>query len=81
MEPISGISLERYAELCAKMNDVFPDKDACIKIAESEGIAKENWNEAHSGWQSRLTDPEDMGKTASKFEILWHEALNKTKKG
>ena len=38
MDAINGISLERYAELCAKMNDVMKDDDACVKIAESEGV-------------------------------------------
>lgn len=77
MEMINGISIEKYAELCAKMNDVFKDKEACIKIAGSEGITRENWNAAHEGWQFRITDPSDMGKTASMFNSLWRAAIDK----
>ena len=77
MDPINGIGLEKYAELCAKMNDVFGDKDACSKIARSEGIPADTWAMAHTGWQDRLTDPEDMGKTAAKFVHYWQIALDK----
>ena len=77
MKPVNGIDIERYAELCAKMNDVFKDKEACTKIAEQEGITRENWEAAHEDWQFRITDPSDMGKTASKFVSLWQAALDK----
>ncbi len=78
MEPINGISIEKYAALCAKMKDVLMDKEACAKIAKQEGITGENWDAAHEGWQYRITDPSDMGKTASRFDSLWQAALNKT---
>ncbi len=77
MEPIKGISIEKYAELCAKMSDVFNDQESCLKIAKQEGITKENWNAAHEGWQFRMTDPSDMGKTASQFDSLWQAAMDK----
>ncbi|MBZ0203629.1 MAG: hypothetical protein IT281_01180 [Ignavibacteria bacterium] len=76
MDAINGITIERYAELCAKMNDVIKDKDACIKIAASEGIRKVDWEAAHKIWQSIMTDPSDMGRTASAFEKSWHAALS-----
>ena len=76
MEPINGITIEKYAELCAKMDDVFKNNAACIRIAEKEGISRANWEAAHEGWQSRITDPADMGKTASRFNSLWQLALN-----
>jgi hypothetical protein len=79
MEMINGISIEKYAELCAKMNEVLQDKEACIKIAEREGIAREDWNAAHEGWQFRMTDPSDIGKTAARFVPLWQKAVDKIK--
>ncbi|MEO8511956.1 MAG: hypothetical protein ABI543_00220 [Ignavibacteria bacterium] len=79
MEPINGISIEKYAELCAKMNAVLKDNEACAKIAESEGITRENWNAAHEGWQYRMTDPSDVGKTAARFVPLWQKAVDKIK--
>lgn len=77
MKPINGIDIEKYAELCARMNDVFKDKEACTKIAESEGISRTNWEAAHKGWQERITDPSDMGKTASRFVPLWQAEIDK----
>jgi hypothetical protein len=79
MEPINGINIEKYAELCAKMNDVFKDKEACARIAESEGISRENWAAAHKGWQSRITNPADMGVTESRFVSSWKTAMDKMK--
>ncbi len=79
MDPINGIGLEKYAELCAKMQDVFEDTEACAEIAKSEGIPRHIWNEVHHGWQERITDPEDMGKTAAKFVPLWQKAVDKIK--
>ena len=77
MKPINGISIKRYAELCADMENVINDKHACIKIAASNGIAKSDWEAVHSGWQEKITDPSDMGRTASKFVAHWKDALNK----
>ncbi len=77
MDPINGITIEKYAELCAKMDDVFKNNAACLRIAEKEGISRANWEAAHEGWQSRITDPADMGRTASHFNSLWNQALNK----
>ncbi len=75
MEAINGITIERYAELCAKMNDVFRNREACLKIAASEGIKKDDWEAAHKTWQARMTDPSDMGKTASVFQKSWQAAI------
>jgi hypothetical protein len=73
-ESICGITLERYAELCAKMNDVISNKEECIRVARSEGIKISDWESAHKGWQERITDPADMGKTASRFVDIWNRA-------
>jgi len=77
MGQISRISIEKYAELCAKMDDIINDNEACVKVAESSGYSRTEWNSAHSGWQKRITDPEDMGKTASKFVECWQNEITK----
>ncbi|HRE09406.1 MAG TPA: hypothetical protein PK605_07205 [Ignavibacteria bacterium] len=71
------ISIEKYAELCAKMGDIINDNEACVKIAESSGYSRAEWNSAHTRWQKRITDPEDMGKTASKFVECWQDEVKK----
>jgi hypothetical protein len=60
MDAINGITIERYAELRAKMDDVIKDREKCIRIAESEGIKRADWEAAHEG--QRFTDPSDGGK-------------------
>jgi hypothetical protein len=81
-ESICGITLERYAELCAKMNDVIRDKEECAKAAQREGIKRADWERAHKGWQERITDPADMGRTASRFVDIWNNANgNRKRKG
>ena len=37
-EPISGITLERYAELCALMADTNNDESKEIAVAEENGV-------------------------------------------
>lgn len=80
MDDINGISIERYAELCAKMEEFLKDKEACARIAVSEGVKKDDWEAAHKQWQSKMTDPADMGKTASAFEKHWQIAIKSEKK-
>jgi hypothetical protein len=79
MEPINGINIERYAGLCAKMENVLHDKSACAKIAKTEGINKSDWEAAHEGWQARITDPSDMGRTAAVFVAHWKIAKESIK--
>jgi hypothetical protein len=79
MESDNGIKLEKYAELCAKMNDVFQDEEACDAIAEQEGYSRETWRSARERWQSKITDPADMGMTASRFQPMWQAAIDKLK--
>lgn len=80
MEHIRGISIKKYAELCADMDDVLNDRQACIKIAAENGIKRADWEAAHSGWQEKITDPSDMGRTASVFVAHWKDAKNNRNK-
>lgn len=54
-QPICGVSLEQYAELLALMSEVCEDQEACLRIAEANGVARENWQVADTGWQARTT--------------------------
>ena len=77
MDAINGITLKKYAELCAKMKDVFGDREACARIAREEGIKKPDWESAHRAWQERITDPADKGRTASRFVDIWNNETRK----
>src|SRR5881398_756205 len=38
LDPIAGISLERFAELCVKMKDCGGDLEVCARIAAENGV-------------------------------------------
>lgn len=77
MDAINGITLRKYAELCAKMKDVINDREACARIAREEGLKKADWESAHKAWQERITDPADKGRTASRFVDIWNNETGK----
>jgi len=77
MNRARSISLEIYAELRAKADDQMDDNEACILLAEESGFTRSEWNSAHTKWQQKITDPADMGKTASRFMHFWKEAKHK----
>lgn len=77
MNTVNRISLELYAELCAKIDGEMENNEACLRIAEECGYSRSEWNSAHSKWQEMITDPADMGKTASRFMLFWKEAKHK----
>jgi hypothetical protein len=59
LEPINGVSLEQYAKLCALMTDTKPeDTDKHAEIAQQNGVNKEDWEAAKTGWTERMQMPE-----------------------
>lgn len=81
MEPINGVSLEKYAELCALMADTAGDESKEIAIAEANGVSGADWKAAKTGFTARMSDPSDMGKTALAFMPLLQEAQTKARGG
>ncbi len=53
LDPISGISLEKYAELCAKMAGCGRDLENCAVVATKNGVDRETWESAMNGWNAR----------------------------
>jgi len=78
LEPIEGISLESYAELCALMKDTGTDLDAQAAIAAEHGHAREAWEAAKDGWTARMSDPATAGAVATAFMPLYQAALTRT---
>jgi hypothetical protein len=54
-QPIEGVSLERYAELCAGLvkNNVATEESAHAWV-ESQGVAKGSWKAVSEGWNKRM---------------------------
>src|SRR5688572_9784963 len=71
LDPINGISLERYAELAAKMKDCGGDLEVCARIAQENGVDRATWEAAMSGWNARMYDPQTAGTVALAYMPLY----------
>lgn len=74
MEPINGITIQKYAELCALMAETGEDKAKQVAIASEHGVSEADWEAAKAGWTAKMTDPSDMGKTALAFMAAMQDA-------
>src|SRR5436190_7154634 len=52
--PISGVSLQQYAELLVLMSDVGEDEAACLAIAAEQGVSHAAWEAANESWTARM---------------------------
>lgn len=77
LDPIAGISLERYAELAAKMKDCGGDLEVCARIAGENGVDRATWESAMNGWNARMYDPTTAGEVALAYMPLYQAALAK----
>ena len=76
LEPIAGISLERYAELAAKMADCGGDLEVCARIAGENGVDRPTWQAAMDGWNARMNDPATAGEVALAYMPIYQHALS-----
>lgn len=81
MEPISGVSLEKYAELCAAMAKTGEDTAAQVRIAAEAGVDADAWESAKQGWTARMQDPALEGKVAHAFYPLYQKAQSAARGG
>lgn len=81
MEAINGVTLGKYAELCALMADTAGDESKEIAIAEANGVSAEDWRGAKAGYTKKMSDPTDLGKTALAFIPLLQAAQSNIRGG
>jgi hypothetical protein len=81
LQPIQGISLERYAELGAAVSDVLNDPARQAEIIQAEGVSPADWEAARTGWTARMQDMSLMGAVAMAYMPLYQAALAKRKGG
>ncbi len=74
--PINGISLERYAELCAEVADT-QDPARQTEIVGRFGVSRADWEAAKNGWTARMQDMSLMGQVAMRYMPLYQAALAK----
>jgi hypothetical protein len=75
LSPVAGVSLEKYAELCAKMADTPNDTDAFAAVAEANGVSREDWQTARNGWNARMENTETAATVALAYMPLYQAAL------
>jgi hypothetical protein len=75
LEPVAGITLERYAELAAKMANCGGDLEVCAQIAADNGVDRATWEAAMNGWNARMADPSNAGQVALAYMPLYQAAL------
>jgi hypothetical protein len=75
LDPIAGISLERFAELCVKMKDCGGDLEVCANIAAENGVDRGVWEAAMQGWNARMQDPATAGQVALAYMPIYQAAL------
>ena len=57
-EPISGVSLELYAEISKSFAEVNYDQSKGPELAARKGVAAADWEAAMTGWNARMqTNP------------------------
>jgi hypothetical protein len=75
LDPIAGISLERFAELCVKMKDCGGDLEVCAAIAAENGVNRADWEAAMNGWNARMHDPATAAQVALAYMPIYQAAL------
>lgn len=80
LAPINGISLERYAELCAELGDVT-DPEQQANIIARHGVHRVDWEAARQGWTTRMAAAALMGRVATAFMPLYRAALQRKSLG
>ncbi len=77
----NGVTIEKYADLCALMADTAGDESKEIAIAEANGVTGNDWLEAKKSFTAQMSDPNDMGKTALAFMPLYQAAQDRLRGG
>jgi hypothetical protein len=75
------ISIEQYADLCALMADTAGDVNKENAIAGAHGVSPEMWAASKAGYTAKMSDPNDMGRTAMAFMPLYQAAQARARGG
>jgi hypothetical protein len=68
-EPIAGVSLEQFAEVCKGLAAHGYDQSKSPEVAASKGIAAADWQQALDGWNARVkANP----AVAQRFSAAYH---------
>jgi hypothetical protein len=54
LEPIAGVSLEKYAELAKAIGEKKLDQAGIESFVQLHGVTPEDWQAAYDGWNERF---------------------------
>lgn len=72
LDPIGGVSIERYAEVVRSIAAYNYDQSMLPSMAAERGIAADAWHTAHAGWNARIQS--DPG-VARRFSDVYHASM------
>jgi len=75
------IPIEQYADLCALMADTAGDVGKENTIAAAHGVSADAWAASKAGYTAKMSDPNDMGRTALAFMPLYQAAQARARGG
>jgi hypothetical protein len=67
-EPISGVSIELYAEISRDLATVNYDQAQAPALANAKGVVSSDWDAAVSGWNARMQTNPAVGQ---RFNALY----------
>lgn len=75
--PIANISLEQYAELCARIAEFEDNSEKVFALLAELKVQPPDWEAAHAGFRERLEDMGNQGAVAARFVPLYQAALSR----
>jgi hypothetical protein len=68
-EPVAGVSIELFAEVCKGLAAHGYDQSKAVEVAASKGISADTWQQAQDGWSERVkANP----AVAQRFNAAYH---------
>lgn len=67
-EPIAGVTLDQFAQVCKELANHGYDQSKAVEIAASKGISADGWQQAMDGWNERI---KRSGAIAQRFNKLY----------
>lgn len=65
LDAIAGVGLQQYATIVKAIAPLGYDQSLLPGIAASHGIAADDWQQAHDGWNARIQDDPAVARAFS----------------
>lgn len=67
IEPIAGVSLAQFAEVCRELQNHNYDQSKAPGIAAERGISADDWQAAMDGWNERIKSEPAVAQQFNSF--------------